>query len=103
VKPRHFRATAYISGSQTHLAAGAARQRFAAALASPLQSLHGTNDGDLLFSTVACEFFGVITGEAIMRRLKQSLREGKAGWVILWLLGVPIPILLALFLIRGCT
>jgi hypothetical protein len=38
-----------------------------------------------------------------MRRLKQSLREGKAGWVILWLLGVPIPILLALFLIRGCT
>ena len=38
-----------------------------------------------------------------MRRLKSSLREGKAGWVILWLLGVPIPVLLALFLIRGCT
>lgn len=30
-------------------------------------------------------------------------RSGKAGWVVLWLLGVPIPILLVLFLIRGCT
>ncbi len=38
-----------------------------------------------------------------MSRLKSSLREGKAGWIILWLLGVPIPVLLALFLIRGCT
>ena len=32
-----------------------------------------------------------------------SDRSGKAGWIILWLLGVPIPILLILFLIRGCT
>jgi hypothetical protein len=39
----------------------------------------------------------------IMSRLKSSLREGKAGWIILWLLGIPIPVLLALFLIRGCT
>lgn len=30
-------------------------------------------------------------------------RSGKAGWIILWLLGVPIPILLILFLLRGCT
>ncbi len=30
-------------------------------------------------------------------------RSGKAGWIVLWLLGVPIPILLILFLIRGCT
>jgi len=30
-------------------------------------------------------------------------REGKAGWIVLWLLGVPIPVLLILFLIRGCT
>ena len=28
---------------------------------------------------------------------------GKVGWVFLWLLGIPIPILLILFLIRGCT
>jgi hypothetical protein len=45
----------------------------------------------------------IFTRRGIMRRLKQSLREGRAGWIILWLLGVPIPVLLALFLIRGCT
>lgn len=28
---------------------------------------------------------------------------GKVGWVLLWALGVPIPILLILFLMRGCT
>jgi hypothetical protein len=30
-------------------------------------------------------------------------RSGKVGWIILWLLGVPLPILLILFAIRGCT
>jgi hypothetical protein len=30
-------------------------------------------------------------------------QAGKIGWILLWLLGVPIPILLILFLIRGCT
>lgn len=28
---------------------------------------------------------------------------GKMGWILLWLLGVPIPVLLVLFLLRGCT
>jgi hypothetical protein len=38
-------------------------------------------------------------------KIKQSLKseEGKVGWILLWLLGVPLPILLILFLIRGCT
>jgi hypothetical protein len=27
----------------------------------------------------------------------------KVGWILLWLLGVPIPVLLLLFAIRGCT
>jgi hypothetical protein len=30
-------------------------------------------------------------------------QQGKIGWILLWLLGVPIPILLVLFLVRGCT
>jgi hypothetical protein len=30
-------------------------------------------------------------------------QEGKVGWILLWLLGVPLPILFALFLLRGCT
>ncbi len=30
-------------------------------------------------------------------------QAGKVGWLLLWLLGIPVPILLFLFLIRGCT
>jgi hypothetical protein len=29
--------------------------------------------------------------------------EGRAGWIFLWLLGVPIPLLLLLYVLRGCT
>ena len=30
-------------------------------------------------------------------------QEGKLGWILLWAIGVPIPVLLVLFLLRGCT
>ena len=30
-------------------------------------------------------------------------QEGRIGWILLWAIGVPIPILLLLFLLRGCT
>ncbi|HBA86175.1 MAG TPA: hypothetical protein DCZ95_19000 [Verrucomicrobia bacterium] len=30
-------------------------------------------------------------------------KSGKIGWILMWLLGVPIPVLIVLFLIRGCT
>jgi len=30
-------------------------------------------------------------------------QEGRAGWILLWLLGVPLPVLLLLYLLRGCT
>ncbi len=33
----------------------------------------------------------------------RKLEAAKVGWVLLWALGVPIPILLILFLLRGCT
>lgn len=29
--------------------------------------------------------------------------EGKIGWILLWALGVPLPILVVLYLLRGCT
>jgi hypothetical protein len=32
-----------------------------------------------------------------------SNEEGKVGWILLWALGIPIPILLVLFVLRGCT
>lgn len=28
---------------------------------------------------------------------------GKVGWILLWLIGIPVPLLLGLFLMRGCT
>ena len=41
-----------------------------------------------------------------MRTLWQKYRRGEKGaigYVLLWLLGVPIPVLLIIFLLRGCT
>ncbi len=42
-----------------------------------------------------------------MRRFQLDNRlnrqRGKIGWILLWLVGVPIPVLLGLFLLRGCT
>jgi len=36
-----------------------------------------------------------------MKMLKDE--AGRAGWILLWALGVPIPVLVILFLMRGCT
>jgi hypothetical protein len=30
-------------------------------------------------------------------------QEGKVGWILLWVLGIPIPVLVVLYLLRGCT
>jgi hypothetical protein len=34
---------------------------------------------------------------------QRESEAGKIGWVLLWLLGVPLPVLFLLFLLRGCT
>ena len=34
---------------------------------------------------------------------QKAKQAGKAGWILLWLIGVPVPVLLVLFLLRGCT
>jgi hypothetical protein len=36
----------------------------------------------------------------IAERIKKA---GATGYILLWLLGIPIPILLIIFLLRGCT
>jgi hypothetical protein len=36
-------------------------------------------------------------------RLKQREQRGAIGYILLWLLGIPIPVLLVIFLLRGCT
>ena len=32
-----------------------------------------------------------------------QVRQGKAGYILMWLLGIPLPILLGIFLLRGCN
>lgn len=46
-----------------------------------------------------------MTSVEIAKRMvaRRRLQEGRIGWVLLWLVGVPIPVLLVLYLIRGCT
>ena len=36
-----------------------------------------------------------------MRNFKNQ--EGKLGYIILWLMGVPVSVLILIFLLRGCT
>jgi hypothetical protein len=41
-------------------------------------------------------------------KIKSSFTErfmtqsGKVGWALLWLLGVPLPVLLAVYFLKGC-
>ncbi len=35
--------------------------------------------------------------------LKKIREAGAAGYMLLWLLGVPIPVLFVIFLLRGCS
>jgi hypothetical protein len=37
-------------------------------------------------------------------KLKERIKQaGATGYILLWLLGIPIPILFLIFLLRGCT
>lgn len=43
-------------------------------------------------------------GRPNMRTLKNlKTQAGKIGYILLWLLGIPIPILFGIYLLRGCT
>ena len=33
----------------------------------------------------------------------RNKEEGKLGWILLWAVGIPVPILVMLFFLRGCT
>lgn len=39
----------------------------------------------------------------VKRLTMRNNEKGKIGWIVLWLLGIPIPILLVLYFLRGCT
>ena len=43
---------------------------------------------------------------ALSMRGKRHMRrgqEGRWGYILAWLLGIPIPILIIVYLLRGCT
>jgi hypothetical protein len=41
----------------------------------------------------------------IMKILSKIIEDetGAMGWILLWAIGAPVPILLVLFMVRGCT
>ena len=39
----------------------------------------------------------------ILEGVSPKFQQGKLGYILLWALGVPIPVLLLIFLLRGCT
>jgi hypothetical protein len=42
--------------------------------------------------------------KGFLMRLKEPIKQaGATGYILLWLLGVPIPVLLLFFLLRGFT
>ena len=43
------------------------------------------------------------TLSALGRLPMKRLQEGKIGYILLWALGVPIPVLFLIYLLRGCT
>jgi hypothetical protein len=46
-------------------------------------------------------FFRTRRGKMLLGdKIKEA---GATGYILLWLLGIPIPILLIIFLLRGCT
>jgi hypothetical protein len=38
-----------------------------------------------------------------MKIIDRAKETAATGYILLWLLGIPIPILLLIFLLRGCT
>lgn len=40
---------------------------------------------------------------SVGERATHRRQAGKLGWALLWLLGIPVPVLLVLYLLRGCT
>jgi hypothetical protein len=33
----------------------------------------------------------------------RHMQEGRWGYILAWLVGVPVPILIVIYLLRGCT
>jgi hypothetical protein len=56
-----------------------------------------------LTRAICYEIIGTGEGERGMKLKERIEQLAASGYILLWLLGVPIPILLLFFLLRGCT
>jgi hypothetical protein len=43
------------------------------------------------------------TMSSLMKRVRAKREEGAIGYILMWALGVPIPILVIIALVRGCA
>jgi hypothetical protein len=49
-------------------------------------------------------FFPNLRFHFMKKYLSQKIEQaGAAGYILLWLIGVPVPVLAVIFLLRGCT
>jgi len=39
----------------------------------------------------------------VMAQIGRNNEQGKIGYILLWIMGVPASLLLLIFLLRGCT
>ncbi len=39
----------------------------------------------------------------LAEKMNAKMTEGKIGYALLWIIGVPIPILLLIYFLRGCN
>ena len=51
---------------------------------------------DTAFRILRCEY-------QVMKLTERIKETGATGYILLWLLGIPLPILFIVFLLRGCT
>ena len=47
--------------------------------------------------SLVSKFIGTTLGKKMLNE------RGAIGWILLWALGIPIPLLLLFFMVRGCT
>jgi len=65
------------------------------------------------FTPPLCASVAISSQREILKTLNSTLKnmklnnktsiKGATGYILLWLLGIPIPVLLIVFLLRGCT
>jgi hypothetical protein len=94
VRVREARATRAISARQIRFERTFGRTGRPLAYYVLIQQLEPTTYRQLKAGVVATK------GET-MDILKQE--KGAIGWILLWALGIPIPLLILFFLVRGCT